>query len=427
MAENIAHFRDRIKELRRVPARELAVNPKNYRRHPKIQQDAVRAVLEEIGYAGALLARQDPEGHLTLLDGHLRAELTPDETVPVLVLDVSEAEGDKLLLTFDPLSTLASLDQAALDTLRGNTTFERVELSHLVTSLGQPQKRQLKDPEPQIDKAEELQKKWGTERGQLWEIGSHRVLCGDNGSETDVDRLFKGKRATLCVTSPPYAVGKEYEDGVSFAEHLAMLRRFAANSLRVIVSGGFLFTNFGEIAPQSHAGPLTGSERQCIYLISKDYYQIFHEELRCDLYAQRIWYKPFNRLQQPFWSYHTSIPHHQEWEHIWTWRLPGGDKDQVYNWDISVHAVWDTRTESTDDKPLTRHSAAFPVCLPERAIQAHSAEGALIYDPFLGSGTTIVAAHQLNRIGYGIEIDPGYVAVTLERLSTLGLTPKLLK
>jgi DNA modification methylase len=236
---------------------------------------------------------------------------------------------------------------------------------------------------------------------------------------------MRGERAQLGVTSPPYAVGKEYEAGVSFSDHLTLLRGFADRALDTLDPGGFLFVNFGEIAAQSHTKPLTGSGRQCIYPISKDYWQIFHEERRMDLYAMRIWYKPFNRLQQPFWSYHTSIPHHQEWEHIWTWRLPGGDDDQVYDWDISSRAVWDTRNEATDDKPLTRHVAAFPVGIPERAIRAHSAEGALVWEPFSGSGTTLVVCEQQGRLCRACELDRGYLAVTLERLVGLGLTPRL--
>jgi hypothetical protein len=232
-----------------------------------------------------------------------------------------------------------------------------------------------------------------------------------------------GEKAILTVTSPPYAVGKEYEENVSFEQHLTLLCGFADNAIAITIPGGFIFINFGEIAAQSHAGPLTGSDRQCIYLISKDYWQIFHIERGCDLYAQRIWYKPFNRLQQPFWSYHTSIPHYQEWEHIWTWRTPGGNGDRVCDWDISVHAVWDTRDESTDDKPLTRHVAAFPVGIPERAIKAHSLNGEIIYEPFSGSGTVLVVSEQLARQCRAIEISPGYVAVSLERLAAMGLEP----
>ena len=85
--------RDRIVELRRVPAGELRPHPKNWRTHPKAQQEALRGILAEIGYADALIAWQLPDGALQLIDGHLRAETTPDQEVPVLVLDVTEEEA----------------------------------------------------------------------------------------------------------------------------------------------------------------------------------------------------------------------------------------------------------------------------------------------------------------------------------------------
>ncbi len=87
------NVRDRIKELRRVPAGKLRPNAKNWRKHPQAQQDALRGVLAEIGYADALLARELPDGSLELIDGHLRAETTPDMEVPVLVVDLDEKEA----------------------------------------------------------------------------------------------------------------------------------------------------------------------------------------------------------------------------------------------------------------------------------------------------------------------------------------------
>ncbi len=106
-------IRDRVVELRRVRARDLLPNPKNWRKHPEVQAGALRAMLEDIGYADALLVRETPVG-LMLIDGHLRAETTPDEEVPVLVLDVSDAEADKLLATLDPLAGMAVADGEAL-------------------------------------------------------------------------------------------------------------------------------------------------------------------------------------------------------------------------------------------------------------------------------------------------------------------------
>src|ERR1043165_3043504 len=100
-AAALTNFQDRIKEFRRVRASDLIANPKNWRKHPEAQRKAMRAVLAEIGFAGAVLAREDESGRLVLIDGHLRAEAASGADVPVLVLDVTEAEADKILATFD--------------------------------------------------------------------------------------------------------------------------------------------------------------------------------------------------------------------------------------------------------------------------------------------------------------------------------------
>jgi ParB-like chromosome segregation protein Spo0J len=87
-------IRDRVLELRRVRARELVPNPKNWRRDPKAQAEALRGLLGEIGNADALLVRELPDGRLQLIDGHLRAATMPDEEVPVIILDLNEEEAD---------------------------------------------------------------------------------------------------------------------------------------------------------------------------------------------------------------------------------------------------------------------------------------------------------------------------------------------
>lgn len=110
-------IRDRIKELRRVPASELRPNPRNWRTHSDAQRDALQGILAEVGYAGALLARELADGSLELIDGHLRAEATPDMPVPVLVLDVSEDEAKLILATHDPLAGMAGVAAETLESL----------------------------------------------------------------------------------------------------------------------------------------------------------------------------------------------------------------------------------------------------------------------------------------------------------------------
>jgi hypothetical protein len=113
-------IKNRVKELRIVPASELLPNPKNWRTHPDAQKNALRGILAEVGMADACLARELPDGSLMLIDGHLRAETVADAKVPVLILDVTEAEADKILATLDPLAAMADSDAAKLDELLRN-------------------------------------------------------------------------------------------------------------------------------------------------------------------------------------------------------------------------------------------------------------------------------------------------------------------
>ncbi len=136
------HVRDRIREFRRIPARLLRPNPRNWRTHPRRQQNALRGVLAEIGYAGALLARELEDGSLELIDGHLRAETTPDMEVPVLVLDVTADEANKLLALLDPLAAMAGTDERLLADLleQVQTDSDAVQqaLDHVAARAGIP-------------------------------------------------------------------------------------------------------------------------------------------------------------------------------------------------------------------------------------------------------------------------------------------------
>jgi hypothetical protein len=129
------HIRDRIKEFRRVKASDLQPNPRNWRTHPPAQRDALRGVLAEVGYADALLARQLPDGSLELIDGHLRAETTPEMEVPVLVLDLTEEESAKLLAVLDPLAGMAQPDREMLAELIGDVETENEAVQNLLDQL----------------------------------------------------------------------------------------------------------------------------------------------------------------------------------------------------------------------------------------------------------------------------------------------------
>jgi len=130
-------IRDRIKDLRRVKASTLVPNGRNWRVHPDDQRQAMAGVLEEIGYAGALIVRELDDGRLKIIDGHLRAETTPDEQVPVLVLDVDEQEADKLLATYDPLAAMAQADSQKLGELLAGIQTESEAVQAMLAGLAE--------------------------------------------------------------------------------------------------------------------------------------------------------------------------------------------------------------------------------------------------------------------------------------------------
>ncbi len=176
-------IRDRIKELRRVKASQLRPHPNNWRVHPSTQQDALRGVLAEIGYAGALLARELPDGSLELIDGHLRAETTPDQEVPVLVLDLDEKEAAKLLALHDPLAAMAETDQAVLAELLDQVDTENDAVQSLLDSM-------LDRSEPALDEAEE---KFPERNVAIPEAFQVVVECRDEAEQQSVYERLTGE------------------------------------------------------------------------------------------------------------------------------------------------------------------------------------------------------------------------------------------
>jgi hypothetical protein len=146
-------IKDRIKELRRVRASDLIPNPKNWRIHPAAQQEGLRTMLSKVGYTDAVIARETPDG-LMLVDGHLRAETTPDAEVPVLVTDLSEAEADEVLATLDPLASLAETDVSALKGLLDGIDNTNEELNTLLKDISDTYNVGLAELREQATKAD---------------------------------------------------------------------------------------------------------------------------------------------------------------------------------------------------------------------------------------------------------------------------------
>jgi hypothetical protein len=129
-------MKNRIKAHRTVRVGDLAPHELNPRVHSREQREALEALLGEIGFARSVLAYELPDGRLKLIDGHLRQDtLGPDEQITVEVLDVSDDEARKLLLSIDPLAQLAETDQRALAALRQTVESDNEVLAAFWSSL----------------------------------------------------------------------------------------------------------------------------------------------------------------------------------------------------------------------------------------------------------------------------------------------------
>jgi DNA modification methylase len=274
--------------------------------------------------------------------------------------------------------------------------FEDDEIARLLDSVGafgEP----AEDPGAQIDRAAELQEKWQTARGQLWEIGRHRLLCGDSTSAEDVARLLDGNVPALMVTDPPYGVEYEAEWREVLSHADGRRAGHVANDDRVDWTEAWrLFP--GDVAytwsPGGDHVILTG------YALQQAGYEIRN---------QIIWRKPHFPISRGHYTY----------QHEPCWY--GVKKGRTAHWigDHNASTVWDI---PLDKNVEGGHSTQKPLECMARPIRNHEGD---VYEPFAGSGTTIVAAEHLERACYGMEIHPPYVAVALERLAGMGLTPRL--
>jgi hypothetical protein len=175
--------RNRIKRHVRVRAGDLVPHELNPRLHPEAQRQALAALFEEIGFARSLLAYELPDGRLKLIDGHLRAEMDPEQTVEVEVLDVNDAEARALLLSIDPLVQLADYDGKVLDELRQLARTDSDALANLWQSIGKAGAA----VEEALDRA---RKDGGTDE-ELPEQFLILVECGSEDEQVELLRRFQ--------------------------------------------------------------------------------------------------------------------------------------------------------------------------------------------------------------------------------------------
>jgi DNA modification methylase len=406
------NIRDRVRDFRPVPASSLRPSPFNWRTHPTAQRDALRGLLAEVGFAGAELARELPDGTLELIDGHLRAEEMGDQLVPVLVTDLTEDEAKKLLATFDPLGAMAGADGDKLDALLKSVTTSDDALSALLGDLARDNgllNHGLPEPGRGGDDFDATPAEAGptrTQPGDLWVVGGcHRLLVGDCTVPENPARLMAGSTAEVMWTDPPY--------GVNYAgktPDALVIRNDSPDGIPALLAGAFAaadpFLNPGaRFYVAAPAGPLSLAFRLAI----RDAGWRFHQGL--------VWVK--NAIVLGHSDYHL-----QHEDVLYGWK-PGPGR--VGRGDHPGSRWYGDHAQSSVfavDRPSrsAEHPTIKPVELVSWMLANSSRPGDAVYDPFLGSGTTLVAAHRLGRVCYGCELEPRYADVVLRRAEVEGLT-----
>lgn len=391
----MSDIQDRVVDVRRVRIGDLIPNPKNWKDHPKHQTEALNAVLENIGFAGSVLVREVNNG-LMLLDGHLRSEMYPDIEVYALVTDITEEEETTILLTFDPISNMAEANQEKLIALRDMWDEQQSDLSEYFNQVDMLRVKghaePIGDQGSQIDKADLLQQKWKVERGQLWSIGKHRLMCGDSTNRDDVNSLLNGDEPSLMVTDPPYGV--DYDPDWRSSNRTGKVSNDNQSDwgLAYLLSPSYIVYCW-------HASSFASVVEMGLV---KAGYQIRN---------QIIWNKPTQVLSRG----------HYHWKHEPCFYGVKEGRSAEWIGDRKQTTVWDI---SSDDDAPGGHSTQKPIECMMRPLRNHAGD---VYDPFCGSGTTLVAAEQMARRGYGMEIEPKYCAAILERMTLIGLSCDLVK
>lgn len=393
-------------KLETVAIDSLSSDPANLRKHSARNLDAIAASLRRFGQQKPIVVNAQNvvlAGNGTLTAARaigwkeikiVRSELAGTQATAFGIADNRSAE----LAEWDDnlADVLASLK--AEDFPLSDIGFDEADLKELVK---EPEPSDT-DAEPQIDKAEELRAKWGVEAGQIWQLGDHKIACGDSTSAEVVARLLGDEKPHLMVTDPPYGV--EYDASWRQKAGLAGLGTATGKVLNDDKTdwreAWALFP--GDVAYIWHS-----------HLQAADMVRSF-EQLGFVFRSQIIWAKSSASIGRG--DYH--------WQHepcLYMVRKTGTGH---YNGDRTQSTLWEI------DKPRkseTGHSTQKPIECMERPIRNNSKPGDLVYEPFSGSGTTIIACERTQRKCRAIELNPAYVAIAIQRwVDATGKEPKKL-
>lgn len=360
-----------------------------YARNPRNNTgavDKVKASLKEFGWQQPIVV--DPEG--VVIVGHTRLLASKElglTTVPVHVADNLTAEQAKAYRIIDNKSSeFAEWDQELLD-------LELGELGDLPIleefSFGKEEEIEVVEDDFESEPIEEI--KTDIKHGDIIQIGPHRLMCGDSTELADVDRLMDGVGADMVFTDPPY--------GVSYVSRVDESRRKNWGEIKNDSLSGDELLDFLIVALAPHKTPI--KYICCNWQSFPDFFKAYGKPN-----SLIVWDKESIGLGAGYRSQHEFILFYGTLDHN------------------SESNVWQCKREVTADYV---HPTQKPIKIPSRAIGNSSKQGQIVADPFLGSGSTMVACHQLKRVCYGMELEPKYCQVIVDRMKKLDPEIKITK
>lgn len=403
----------RNKRIATIRVSDIEDAPWNFRTHPESQRHALKGAIDELGFYGYPDVYETASGALRLCDGHLRKDLLismygPDAEIEVNVTDFDESEAKKATLTKDPLAAMAEADGAKLDSLlreidTGSEALQKM-LAELADDAGlykTPDVTEDDVPEPPADPV--------TKPGDLWLLGEHRLLCGDSTKAESWSALGVNGDGGLCFTSPPYNLWE--------SQRLSGNVRAAARGNAYIghddsrddaswadaVSDVFLLAIENCEAVVFNVQPLAGNRLALFDWLAK-----------CGNFRDIItWDKGH---AQPAMA-NGVLDSRFEWLCVFG-RGKQSRKIPLSSWRGTVQNVYSAPGQRGNEFASV-HAATFPVHLPAWGMSTLCNLAKWCVDPYCGSGTTLIAAEQLGRRCYGIEISPSYCDVIVQRWEKL--------
>jgi DNA modification methylase len=418
----------------RLPIATLAPDPRNPRRISDEARKGLAVSLETFGSLDMVFNERTQQ----LVSGHMRVAALKDAGATELVRD-----GDRIYIehpktrerfyvrfvdqdeTWQRMANLVAnnpelqgeFDERALDQLRAledQVQFEELGLQKLLDELNEGQEDEAKDGECDPDDVPDTPAVPISKRGDLWLLGDHRLLCGSSTNAGDVVRLMNGERAVMMATDPPYLVDYTADNHPSSAERQKAGKDKTANknwdAYKDPETSVDFFASFIRVALE-HALV----ESPAIYQWHASRRQALVEEAwkanGLLWHQQIIWAKsrPILTRSHFMWA-------HEPAAYGWIEGRPPTLRPPISGECSTVWTIDNRADESKgggDDK--VEHPTQKPVAIFERPITYHTRSGDIVYEPFSGSGSQIIAAERLGRRCFAMELAPEFVDVEVAR------------